>query len=170
MREKLLNLPRLSATWLETQFRHNRHLGSLTWISSRPGVQGGSIAGSRRHPTSQLYVQINHKAYPVSLLIWVMHRRTWPSHFPMYADGDILNCRYNNLYLPVGATQSDPEPIDKSMQHRCAVAAARKLHPDFATRAAPMILTSADGVLYTHPGSDTPAIRFDPAKIILPST
>jgi len=106
---KFINdLPNLESTYLRAQFRYDPETGLLTWIAKRQGVPTGSFAGRQRHATDSAHVALNKHQYPVELLVWAMHRQTWPSHIPYHLDRNRLNNCIDNLALPVGANQVKP--------------------------------------------------------------
>ena len=106
---KFINdLPNLESTFLRAQFRYEPETGLLTWIAKRQGVRTGTFAGRQRHAADSAHVALHKHQYPVELIVWAIHRGTWPSHVPYHLDRNRLNNRIENLALPVGANQVKP--------------------------------------------------------------
>lgn len=185
---KFINdLPNLESTFLRAQFRYEPETGLLTWIAKRQGVRTGTFAGRQRHDADSAHVALNKHQYPVELIVWAMHRGTWPSHVPYHLDRNRLNNRIDNLALPVGANQVKPlrkrsmailqARIDDryNIDHDVRPAPARMTATDIAVALAPRKRNNrgrkaATVAVTLDKGADVPKTALEAMRILLQDT
>lgn len=81
---------------------------SLRWIVDRVGNGGKLVKRSNEgiagglSPSGSIVVTVNREVFSVKKIIWILHYGSLPTEGDiMFSDGDITNCKIDNLYHSV---------------------------------------------------------------------
>ena len=79
--------------------RYEPDTGKLFWKESRPGVRGGSKAGSIRNCNGSKYIAVglDRASYYAHRVIFLMMEDEFPDHQVDHINGDGLDNRWHNL-------------------------------------------------------------------------
>lgn len=101
--------------------------GSLRWKIRGRGVQFGKEAGSVKNKGRYRYVRLDGVDYTVANIIWFAHMGEWPKSRLTSKNGDVADCRIENLVPQRGLKGFDHTiPGDRARYSR----AHRKAYPD----------------------------------------
>ncbi len=108
-------------------FEVDTSAGSLRWKVSGRGIQCGSEAGSAKNKGRHRYAKVDGISYTVANIIWFVDRGVWPKSRLTNKNGDVTDCRIDNLVEQRGLNGFDhSKPEDKARYYR----AHRKAYPD----------------------------------------
>ena len=85
----------LTQEYLKSILHYNPETGIWTWISARPKIRIGDIAGGIVH--GYLSIKINGKKYFAHRLAWLYMTGEWPTEEIDHMDLNRKNCKWNNL-------------------------------------------------------------------------
>jgi hypothetical protein len=119
--------PSLSHKQIQSALDYNIQTGEFKWkISPAKNVKAGSIAGSKSSK-SYNYVRIFGQEITIGRLAWFYVKGEWPERRVRFKNGDINDCRFENLTLFDGIAG---EYDHKSQEGKNAyLRAYRKMNP-----------------------------------------